>query len=87
MGEGRHRARIRAARVIEFIAASGGRFAPLADARRVGISSTPSGIARRAALTPPITRNGASPRLGTAALRAAVVQLPPGGAAARVGPA
>jgi hypothetical protein len=89
MGEGRHRARIRAARVIETVAASGARFAlPLAGARR-GIACAPSGIARRAALTPPIACDGVSPRLaaGSAAPRAALVHLPPGAAAASGVPA
>jgi hypothetical protein len=72
MGEGRHRARIRAARVIETVAASGARFAlPLAGARRVGVACAPSGIVRRAALTPPITRDGVSHLGARSAVRAA----------------
>jgi hypothetical protein len=74
MGEGCHRARIRAARV--------------AGARRVGIWWTPSGLADRAALTPPIMRDGVFPRLGaqSAVPRTAMV-LPPDAAATRGGPA
>ena len=87
MGEGRDRACSKAARVIETVAATGARFAaPLAGARRVGVWGTPS-IARRAASTPPITRDGVSPRVAapSAAPRAAVMHLPPG--AARGAPA
>jgi hypothetical protein len=86
MGEGRHRARIQAARVIETVATSGTHFErPPAGARRVGVRDAPSGIARRATCTPPMTPSGVPPRLGvlSTAPRAAMAHLPPGPVAAR----